>query len=147
MYLDQKDVIALLQKLIPYLDEDGIILCRESTVRGKAVKQESEDYPVIYRSVPEYKDIFNQNGLAIRQVERNEPYVLMQMGCELIKKWKRKMPEPFHVLPVIGYLVYWGLRLGSPWISHLPGTLGISFPKLENHFFVLGANSSVSVQK
>lgn len=147
MYLDKKDVTALLKRLAPYLDEGGIILCRESTVRGKAVTHQGENYPVIYRSVPDYRDIFNQSGLAIRHVERNEPYVLMQMGCELIKKWKRKMPEPFHVLPVVGHLVYWGLRLGNPWINYLPKALGISFPKLENHFFVLGANSSVSAQK
>lgn len=147
MYLDQKDVTALLKRLAPYLDEGGIILCRESTVRGKAVTHRSGNYPVVYRSVLSYKELFSQCGLTTRHVERNEPYVLMQMGCELIKKWKTKLPEPFHILPVVGRLIYWGLRLGNPWINSLPKTLGISFPNLENHFFVLGANSSVSVQK
>ncbi len=136
MYLDEKDVIALLQKLIPCLGPDGIILCRESTVRGETVTL-TGDYPVVYRSVPDYNRIFKQSGLTLKHAERNEPYVLMQMGCELIKKWKRVVPEPFQALRTVGRLTYGGTRLGAPWITHLPKVLGISFPSLENHFFVL----------
>ena len=138
MYLDENDVIALLQKLIPRLGPEGIILCRESTVRGKTVTR-TGDYPVVYRSVPEYKRIFEQCGLTLEHVERNEPYVLMQMGCELIKKWKRAVPESLHALQTVGRLTYWGMRLGAPLIKRLPKVLGIPFPSLENHFFVLGA--------
>jgi len=137
MYLDENDVITLLKKLIPYLGPDGIILCRESTVRGKTVTR-SGDYPVVYRSVQDYKRIFNQCELILKRVEINEPYVLMQMGCELIKKWKAVVPERFQMLAVVGPLVYWSLRLGNPWIKRLPRIFGIPFPRLENHFFVLG---------
>lgn len=137
MYLDEYDVVSLLQKLVPCLGLDGIILCRESTVRGKTVTR-AGNYPVVYRSVSDYKRIFKQCGLTLKHVERNEPYVLMQMGCELIKKWRRVVPQPLQVLPVVGRLAYWSMRLGDPWIKRLPKVLGIPFPILENHFFVLG---------
>ncbi len=141
MYLDETDIITLLQKLIPYLGPEGIILCRESTVRGEAVTR-TGDYPVVYRSVPDYQRIFKQCGLTLRQVERNEPYVLMQMGCELVKKWKALVPERFQMLGVVGPLVYWGMRLGAPWIKRLPKALGLPFPVLENHYFVLTTGTS-----
>lgn len=143
MYLDENDVIALLQKLLPYLGPDGIILCRESTVRGERVTR-TGDYPVVYRSVSDYKRIFKQCGLTLNQVGRNEPYVLMQMGCELIKKWKAFVPKRFQMLSLVGPLVYWSLRLGSLWIKRLPKILNIPFPVLENHFFVLGTGSIVN---
>lgn len=139
MYLDEADVTTLLQRLTPHLDAGGIILCRESTVRGVTVKQEG-DYPVVYRSVLSYQRIFKQCGLTVRHVERNEPYVLMQMGCELVKKWMKIVPRSFRYLPVVGHLSYWSMRLGNPWIQRLSGLLGISFPNLENHFFVLGTD-------
>lgn len=141
MYLDENDVIALLQKLIPCLGPDGIILCRESTIQGEMVTR-AGDYSVVYRSVPDYKRIFKQCGLTLRHVERNEPYVLMQMGCELIKKWKQFVPESLQALQIMGRLAYWSMRLGAPWINRLPKVLGIPFPGLENHFFVLAADKS-----
>ncbi|GMQ92372.1 MAG: hypothetical protein BMS9Abin11_1699 [Gammaproteobacteria bacterium] len=143
MYLDETDVITLLQKLIPYLAPDGIILCRESTVRGKTVTR-TGDYPVVYRSVPDYQRIFKQCGLTSRHIERNEPYVLMQMGCELIKKWQALVPPRLQMLAVVGPLVYWSLRLGNPWVKRLPKMLGIPFPNLGNHFFVLGTGPIIN---
>ncbi len=143
MYLDKNDVIALLQKLIPRLGTEGIILCRESTVRGET-ETRAGDYPVVYRSVSDYQRIFEQCGLTLKHVERNEPYVLMQMGCELVKKWKWAIPESFQVLPVVGRLTYWSMRLGAPWINRLAKILGIPFPSLENHFFVLGTGTIVN---
>jgi SAM-dependent methyltransferase len=136
MYLDESDAIALLQRLAPCLAPGGIILCRESTVRGETVTRNG-DYSVVYRSVPVYKDLFKRCGLIVRHVERNEPYVLMQMACELIKKWQEFVPARFQALQIVGPLAYGGMRLGNPWIMRLPGALGISFPRLENHFFVL----------
>ncbi|VAX23493.1 hypothetical protein MNBD_NITROSPINAE04-2258 [hydrothermal vent metagenome] len=138
MYLDEKDVIALLSKLVHHLGPDGIILCRESTVRGETVTR-ADDYPVVYRSVPDYRRIFKQCGLTLKAVEMNEPYVLMQMGCELIKKWKRIVPKPLQALPVVGRLTCWVMRLTAPLIKPIPKFLGVEFPILENHFFTLGA--------
>jgi hypothetical protein len=39
-------------------------------------------------------------------------------------------------------MTYFLLRLGNPWITRVPRLLGLAFPKLENHFFVLGADTS-----
>lgn len=63
--------------------------------------------------------------------------------CELIKKWKRAVPKPFQALQIVGYLTYWGMRLSAPWIKRLPEILGIQFPNLKNHFFVLGTDPIV----
>lgn len=141
MYLNEEDVIALLRRLVPFLEPGGMILCRESTVRGEAEVRRG-DYQVIYRSVPDYRHIFGQCGLNIRHVERNEPYVLMQMGCELVKRWKRTVPERFQILRVVGHLMYFMLRMGGGWITRVPRLLGIPFPNLENHFFVLEPGTS-----
>lgn len=136
MYLNEEDVIALLRRLVPLLGAGGMILCRESTVRGETVALRG-DYQVVYRSVSDYRRIFRQCGLRARRVERNEPYVLMQMGCELVERWKKALPERFWALRGIGPSTYFMLRLGYPWIARIPKLLGIPFPKLENHFFVL----------
>ncbi len=141
MYLNEEDVIALLRRLVPCLEPGGIILCRESTVRGETVARRG-DYQVVYRSVPDYRRIFGQCGLSVRHAERNEPYVLMQMGCELVKMWKETAPKRFQALRGVGRLTYFMFRLGNPWITRIPKVLGIPFPKLENHFFVLGADAS-----
>ena len=136
MYLNEEDVIALLRRLRPFLEPGGMILCRESTVRGETVARRG-DYQVVYRSVPDYGRIFGQCGLIIRHVERNEAYVLMQIGCELVDGWKETVPKRFQALRGVGHLTYFLLRLGSPWITRVPKVMGIPFPKLENHFFVV----------
>ena len=61
----------------------------------------------------------------------------MQMGCELIRKWKENVPGNLQMVPVVGHLAYWGLRLGDPWIRRIPSAMGIDFPELTNHFFLI----------
>ncbi len=141
MYLNEEEVIALLRRLVPSLEPGGMILCRESTVRGETMALRG-DYQVVYRSVSDYGRIFGHCGLRIRRVERNQPYVLMQIGCELVGRWKEAVPERFQALPGVGHLTYYLLRLGNPWIARVPRALGIPFPKLENHFFVLEPGKS-----
>lgn len=136
MYLNEEDVVALLQKLIASLQPGGIILCRETTVRQGTVSRQDE-YQAVYRSVDMYRRIFTQCGLSVAKVKMNVPYVLLQMGCEPIKKWKAFVPSRLQCVSVVGRLVYWGLRLGYPWIACVPAALGLAFPKLTNHFFVL----------
>ena len=92
---------------------------------------------MVYRTVQDYGRLFTQSRLTLQHMERNEPYVLTQMGCELIAKWKRVVPEQFQALRIVGRLAYWAMRLGYPWITHLPKILRIPYPYLENHFFVL----------
>ena len=136
MYLNDVDVIALLRKLIPFVEAGGIILCRETTVQKGTVIRDGT-YQVAYRSVQTYTDIFEQCGITSINVEANLPYILMQMGCETIKKWKEIIPAPFQAIPVAGRLTYRGLRLCNPWITRVPAFLGRTFPELTNHFFLL----------
>lgn len=138
MYLDEDDVVGLLGNLKKHLKPGGIILCRESTVRGDTLSL-TGDYSVVYRSIENYRRIFKNSGLAVRVIEQNEPYVLLQMGCELMDKWKALTPKPFQMLPLMGRLAYWGLRAMNPWILNVPKTFETPFPILENHFFVLEA--------
>ncbi len=140
MYLNESDVIHLLRKLVPFLDSEGIILCRETTVRSGTLTRQGE-YQAVYRCVSTYREVFGQCGLCVAHVETNVPYVLMQMGCELVKKWKAVVPRRLQVIGVVGRLTYWALRLGNPWITRVPGVLGRAFPELTNHFFVLQAGT------
>jgi SAM-dependent methyltransferase len=143
MYLNKQDLICLLEKLIPSLRPGGVILCRETTVRTGTVTRQG-DYQAVYRSVADYERIFAECELAVRDMKINTPYVLMQMGCEFVKKWKALMPAPLHCLPVVGRLAYWGLRLGNPWITRVPNGLGLAFPELTNHFFALQTDSKTT---
>ncbi len=140
MYLNESDVIALLQKLAPLLSSGGIILCRETTVRSATVTRQGE-YQAVYRSVSAYHEVFQQCGLSVAHVERNVPYVLMQMGCELVKRWQAIAPRRLQLIDVVGHTMYWAVRLGNPWITRVPGALGRDFPELTNHFFVLQAST------
>ncbi len=136
MYLNESDVIALLRKITPFIEAGGVILCRETTVRQGTVVRDGA-YQVAYRSIQTYTDIFAQCGIASVKVEPNLPYILMQMGCESIKKWKSMVPTPLQAIPVAGRLTYWGLRMCNPWITRVPTLLGRTFPELTNHFFLL----------
>ncbi len=113
MYLDENDVVILLKRLEKYLEPGGIILCRESTVRNQTFILKGE-YTAVYRSVKSYASLFQKSGLALRHHEKNDAYILLQMGCELIDKWKGLVPEPVQALSWVGHLTYWGIRLGNP---------------------------------
>jgi len=143
MYLNEEDVVSLLGALIASLRPGGIVLCRETTVR-QGVTTRQGDYQAVYRSVADYRRIFAACELSVRKVQLNVPYVLMQMGCEMVKKWKAVMPTRLRCNPIVGRLVYWGLRLGNPWITRVPTALGLDYPELTNHFFVLEPESRPS---
>ena len=136
MYLNESDLIALLRKMKSYLNPGGIILCRETTVRNGTVTREG-DYQAIYRSVPTYHSLFSKCSLSVIETCLNKPYVLMQMGCESIRKWKSVVPGKLKNLPALGKIVYWGLRLSHPWVANVPPACGIHFPELTNHFFLV----------
>lgn len=140
MYLNETDGIDLLRKLARCIEPGGMILCRESTVRENAMAL-TGDYQAVYRTVADYRRLFAECGLSLRHVERNEPYALIEMGSELVEKWQKLVPAQFQALRAVGHSTYFGLRLGYPWITRAPKALGIAFPKLENHFFALGADA------
>ena len=141
MYLNENDVITLLQKLKPLLSPGGIILCRESTVRNGILTRDGAKYQAVYRSVSNYQGLFSKCNLTVTKICLNAPYTLMQMGCELIKKWKTLVPNSLQIIPAVGHLAYCGLRLGNPWIIKIPSVMGVDFPELTNHFFVVRAVS------
>ncbi|NOX58237.1 MAG: methyltransferase domain-containing protein [Planctomycetes bacterium] len=140
MYLNDHDVRVLLQRLIPCLEPEAIVLCRESTIR-RGVKAIQGDYQVVYRSVETYRSILADAGFGVVSVQANTAYINAQMACEFIKKWKTLVPDRFHCLPAVGRFAYWGLRLCYPWntrlIPWLFARMGYEFPSLTNHFFVL----------
>ena len=142
MYLNENDAVSLLRKLVGSLAPCGVIVCRETTVRRADIAREG-DYQAIYRSVASYTRIFNKCGLSVVEAKRNTPYVLIQMGCEFVKKWKSVVPVPLQMIPVVGCAVYWGLRIGYPWIIHVPRVLGLDYPELTNHFFLLRPDAVV----
>jgi len=142
MYLNESDVMSLLKRVTPFLEPGGIVLCRESTVRSGTLTRQ-DDYHVVYRSVQTYSSLFGKCGLSVDHVELNTPYFLMQMGCEFIKKWKAAVPGPLQAIPLVGELTYRVLRLGGAGLTRLPDALGIEFPMLTNHFFVLRRDSEV----
>ena len=142
MYLNESDVISLLKRVTPHLEPGGIVLCRESTVRNGTLTRQG-DYQVVYRSVQTYSSLFGKCGLSVEHVELNTPYFLMQMGCEFIKKWKAAVPGPLQAIPLLGELTYRVLRLGGAGLTRLPDALGIEFPMLTNHFFVLRKGSEM----
>jgi trans-aconitate methyltransferase len=138
MYLKREDVISLLRRLIPFLEAGGMILCRETTVREGTVTRQGE-YQAVYRSVASYSQIFEECGLTVSTTELNVPYALLQIGCESVRKWKETMPKPLRFTPLVGRLAYWGIRLSDPLALRVPEALGLEFPRLTNHFFVLRA--------
>ena len=142
MYLNESDVIALLERVTPFLEPGGIVLCRESTVRNGTLTRQG-DYQVVYRSVQTYSSLFSKCDLSVDHVEPNTPYFLMQMGCEFIKKWKAIVPGPLQAIPVVGELTYRLLRMSGAGLTRLPDALGIDFPELTNHFFLLRRHSEV----
>ncbi len=148
MYLNEHDVRVLLSRLVPCLEPDALILCRESTIRH-GTKTLQGDYQVVYRSVETYRSIFRAAGFDVVSVEANAAYIYPQMACELIKKWKARVPERFWCLPVVGRIVYWGLRLGYPrntrLIPRLLARMGREFPSMTNNFFVLRPSSQATV--
>ena len=139
MYLNENDVVALLKKLKSFLNPGGVILCRETTVRNGTITRDG-DYQAVYRSVPTYLNLFNKCDLTVTKTCLNLPYVLMQMGCELIKKWKATVSDNLQMVSAVGHLAYWGLRLGNPWITRIPEAVGLDFPGLTNHFFLIGSD-------
>jgi hypothetical protein len=89
-----------------------------------------------------YSRIFSESGLSAVTTQQNTPYVLLQMGCEFVKKWKAWIPKPLQLIPLVGRLAYRALRIGYPWIIRVPGAFRLQYPTLTNHFFVLQTDVS-----
>ena len=150
MYLNERDVRVLLERLAPSLESGALILCRESTVR-RGTRTLQGEYQVVYRSVETYRRVFADAGFLVVSAEPNAAYICSQMGCELVRKWKSLVPEKCWCLPVIGRVAYWAFRIGYPWnttvIPRLSARFRREFPRLTNHFFVLRARCPAEVSR
>ena len=136
MYLNQEDVIYLLQKFNSFLTNKGIILCRESTVRTKTMTRLGA-YQAVYRSVDTYKQLFKQCDLIANQVKQNTAYNLLEIGIQFIEKWQKVAPKSLQATPLLGRIIYFGLRFIEPIFFQLSKIINFKFTKLTNHFFQL----------
>jgi O-methyltransferase involved in polyketide biosynthesis len=140
MYINDDDVVALLQSLKKRLGSGCSVVLRESTVPGMRDAR-SGRYQVVYRNVADYRNLFKRAGFASTEVRRNYGYTSMEIAIELVasrRKWVSILPKQS---PALGALTWWSLRLTSPlslWaLPRLLSRAGIAWPSLQNHFFRL----------
>jgi len=140
MYLNDADVVALLNSLRDRLSDRGSIILRESTVRhGVAVA--SGDYQAVYRSVNSYQRLFEKSGPLSVEVRRNYGYTSMVTAEELVDLRRRWLPFLPKESVMLGSMTWWALRGTTPlsfWaLPRVLSRLNISWPRLQNHFFKL----------
>jgi SAM-dependent methyltransferase len=140
MYMNDSDVVALLNSLKNRLTEGGSIILRESTVRH-GVSWAKGDYQAVYRSVSLYRQLFKDVGSLSVEVRRNYGYTSMVTAEELVdlrRKWLPFLPKES---TMFGTLTWWALRGTTPlslWaLPRVLSRLNISWPRLQNHFFRL----------
>jgi SAM-dependent methyltransferase len=140
MYLNDLDVIALLNSLKSRLVKGGAIILRESTVQH-GVSLARGEYQAVYRSVNLYRQLFNGAGSFRVEVRRNYGYTNLVTAEELVdlrRKWLPFLPRDSTPL---GSLTWCALRWTSPisfWVMpRILSKLSIPWPRLQNHFFRL----------
>ncbi len=140
MYLNDIDVVALLNSLKSRLVEGGSIILRESTVR-QGVSLAKGEYQAVYRSVRLYHQLFEDAGPFRAEVRRNDGYTSMVTAEDLVdlrRKWLPFLPRESTLL---GSLTWWALRGTTPlsfWaLPRVLSQLNLSWPLLQNHFFRL----------
>ena len=140
MYLNDADVVALLNSLRSRLAEGGSIILRESTVRH-GVSWAKGNYQAVYRSVSLYKQLFEDAGPFSMEVRRNYGYTSMVTAEELVDLRRRWLPFLPRESTMLGTLTWWALRGTTPlsfWaLPRVLSRFNISWPRLQNHFFRL----------
>lgn len=142
MYLNDLDVVALLQSLESRLAEAGSIILRETTIaRGKAAPKGK--YHAVYRSVTLYRDLFREAGFFTPELRPNYAYTRMEVAVELVearRRFLRFLPAQSNFL---GALTWFMLRGTAPLsfqlLPRIFSRLEIQWPYLQNHFFRLRA--------
>ncbi len=140
MYLNDKDVVALLNSLTKRLKKGGSIILRESTL-CKGVSLAEGEYQAVYRSVKLYRELFNRTGSFQVEERRNYGYTNLVTAEKLVnlrRKWLPFLPKNSNLL---GPLTWWALRGTTPvsfWaLPRVFSKLEIQWPELQNHFFRL----------
>jgi trans-aconitate methyltransferase len=143
-YLSDADTIALLRAVAERLSVRGRVVLRESTIASGSERTEGE-YRAIYRSVDVYRTLFRDAGMSRVDVRRNYAYTYMEIAAELVEMRRRHLRFLPHTSPFLGALTWWSLQVASPvCFGLLPRAstwLGVRWPKLQNHFFLLQGTS------
>ncbi len=142
MYLNREDALALLRRLPALLKPGGRVLLRESTVR-RGVEAKTGAYQVVYRATAEYEAMIRESGLVLAHTERNQGYAAMETAVAIVDGL-RKLPSLGAREPAqVGGPVWRALRLTEPLsLILLPKVLeglGVAWPHLQNHFFLVEA--------
>ncbi len=140
MYLNDQDVIALLNSLKNRLNKGGAIILRESTI-NKGVFIPQGEYQAVYRNVNLYRQLFNDAGHFHIEMRRNYGYTNLVTAEELVNLRRKCLS----FLPInstkLGSMTWWILRGITPisfWaLPRILSLFNISWPKLQNHFFRL----------
>ncbi len=140
MYLNDLDVMSLLQSLKSRLIEGGSIILRESTIH-RGVSLSRGEYQAVYRSVNLYRQLFDSAGSFRVEVRRNYGYTNLVTAEELVDLRRRWLPFLPRNSTALGSLTWWVLRGTAP-ISFramplILSQLRIPWPRLQNHFFRL----------
>jgi len=140
MYLNDLDVIALLESLKSRLNEGGAIILRESTVyQGVSLSQ--GEYQAVYRNVNLYRQLFDGAGSFHVEVRRNYGYTNLVTAEELVDLRRRLLPFLPRDSTMLGSLTWWALRVFAPisfWtLPRILSQFNITWPRLQNHFFRL----------
>jgi len=140
MYLNDLDVMALLQSLKSRLIEGGSIILRESTVH-QGVSLSRGEYQAVYRSVNLYRQLFDGAGSFRVEVRCNYGYTNLVTAEELVDLRRRWLPFLPRDSTTLGFLTWWALRGTAPislWaMPRILSQLSILWPRLQNHFFRL----------
>lgn len=140
MYLNDLDVVALLQSLKSRLTVGGTIILRESTVH-QSVSLSQGEYQAVYRNLNLYRQLFGDAGSFHVEVRRNYGYTNLVTAEEFVDLRRRWLPFFPTDSTMLGSLTWWALRGITPisfWaLPRLLSQLSIPWPRLQNHFFRL----------
>jgi SAM-dependent methyltransferase len=140
MYLNDRDVMALLRSLKSRLAEGGAIILRESTVH-QGISLSRGEYQAVYRSVNLYRQLFDGAGSFRVEVRRNYGYTNLVTAEELVNLRREWLPFLPRDSTTLGSLTWWVLRGTTPisfWaLPRILSQLSIPWPRLQNHFFRL----------
>ena len=140
MYLDDADVVVLVNRLKERLSEGGSIILRESTVRHGVALAKGE-YEAVYRSVNAYRQLLDGGGPFSVEVRPNYGYASMITAEALVDLRRRWLPFFPKESAILGVLTWWALRGTTPlslWaMPRVLSRLNIPWPSLQNHFFRL----------
>ncbi len=145
LYLNDADTVGLVRAAVERLDTGGRLMLRESTVL-QAYDHSQGEYEAIYRSVEVYKTLLLEAGLSDIAVRRNYAYTYMEMAVELVELRRRYLRILPRTSALLGALTWWSLRAVAPIsfgiIPRALSRLGVSWPKLQNHFFFFEKTNS-----